>query len=351
MVQKLMDLKHIHLSPKNTFHSIQALPEARWWLPAAALPLGDVEVLKACVLGVDVVLWQIDSNWHAALDQCPHRGAALSAGCVKENTLQCPYHGWQFDAQGACKQIPALPEFAPPAGHGLTTFSVRVYGGMIWVQLRADAAATLPSDFYPAHTAVLQKVGMLHALTQAYDVHTSAPRAVENFLDVSHFGTVHEGWLGDAAHMEVHPYTVETCPQRAKALGVCAWQPQSQATLSQGAWVDYTYEIAHPYCAQLTKLPSTAGGLEESIAMWACPTSPTTCRVWFSLCMADVGQTAQAVKAFQHTIFIQDKPILEAQRPALLPLDTSAEKHSAADRMSAAYRALLVNWRISVGTC
>ena len=343
-------------SPQAAYQTIQSLPEARWWLPAAAMPGSaptalKTSVLKACVLGVDLVLWRTQQGWQAALDQCPHRGAALSAGCVIDQTLQCPYHGWRFDSQGACTHIAALPAFTPPASHGLSTVGAQVFGGMIWVQLCADASALAPRAFYPAHTAALQATGVLHALTQTYEVQTSAPRAVENFLDVSHFGTVHAGWLGDAAHMAVPPYTLETTAQRATALGVRTWQPQSQATLKGGAWVDYVYEVAHPYCAQLSKLPSRAGGLEESIAMWVCPVSPAACRVWFSLCMADIGQTAADVLAFQHTIFMQDKPVLESQRPALLPLDSSAEKHSAADRMSAAYRAMLKAWRMTYGVC
>lgn len=342
---------HIHHSPRSAFASVQPLPEAAWWLPAVAVPLDDTAVVKACVLGVDVVLWRIDGHWCAALDQCPHRGAALSAGCVVGNALQCPYHGWRFDAQGVCAVIPAVPAFTPPLGHGLTTCAAQVYGGMVWVQLRASADAIPPSELYPEHTIALQRAGMLHVLTAAYEVQASAPRVVENFLDMSHFGTVHEGWLGDAEHTAVLPYRVEHSPNRARALGVRAWQPRSQVTLTQGAWVDYRYAVAHPYCAQLTKLPSVPGGVEESIAMWVCPMSPHASRVWFSLCMADQGQTVTAVQAFQDTIFRQDKPVLESQRPLALPLDRAAEKHSAVDGLSAAYRELLRAWQISYGTC
>ncbi|GAX12479.1 hypothetical protein FisN_24Hh053 [Fistulifera solaris] len=43
-------------------------------------------------------------------DRCPHRGAALSEGRVTETGyLQCAYHGWSFDQQGKCVQIPQSP--------------------------------------------------------------------------------------------------------------------------------------------------------------------------------------------------------------------------------------------------
>ncbi len=341
----------IYDSPRAAFDTIHASPEAAWWQPACELPFKDVAA--ACVLGVDVVLWRSASGWHAALDQCPHRGAALSEGCVKGESLQCPYHGWEFNARGACSLIPALPSFSPPASHGLTVLGVCEYAGVLWVQLRPDEDAAQPASLLREHTKSLSAANTLPVLCGPYDVATSAPRVVENFLDLSHFGTVHAGWLGDAAHMALHPYEVQTNAQEAVATGCRVWQPQSQVGLQgadAGTWVDYTYRVAHPYCAMLSKLPQAPGGQSESIAVFTCPVSPTQSRVWFSMVMENIGQTAESVRAFQHTIFMQDAPVLQSQRPALLPLAPSAEKHSAADRMSAAYRGLLRGWGIGFGT-
>ena len=52
---------------------------------------------------------------------------------------------------------------------------------------------------------------------------------------------------------------------------------------------------------------------------------------------------------FQNTIFGQDQPVLESQRPKRLPLAPDAEVHSAADRMSAAYRRFLLGAGIQWG--
>ena len=334
-------------SPINALQQAQSLPDAAWWLPVCSEPATDIA--RAQVLGVDLVLWRAKGAWQAAPDQCPHRGARLSDGCVQANTLRCPYHGWAFDASGACTLVPAQPDFVPPASHGLACVAVRLYAGLLWVQLREDSAKPLPAALYPSHTAAQASTQTLKVLVGPYDVSSSAPRVVENFLDVSHFGTVHAGWLGDAAHMAVPPYEVKADAQQATASGVRVWQPKSQAQLSSGAWVDYTYRVAHPFCAELSKLPENSDAVEESIAVWCAPLSQNATRVWFSLCMADTGQGAQAVRDFQHTIFMQDKPILEGQRPARLPLAPTAERHSAADRMSAAYRNLLRAWGVQAG--
>jgi nitrite reductase/ring-hydroxylating ferredoxin subunit len=39
-------------------------------------------------------------------DRCPHRGASLSLGKIRDKGLSCPYHGWTFDSAGTCIEIP-----------------------------------------------------------------------------------------------------------------------------------------------------------------------------------------------------------------------------------------------------
>jgi len=64
---------------------------------------------KFTLLGQDMVLWW-DSQancWRAFEDQCPHRLAPLSEGRIAEDgLLECPYHGWAFQGDGACERIP-----------------------------------------------------------------------------------------------------------------------------------------------------------------------------------------------------------------------------------------------------
>jgi phenylpropionate dioxygenase-like ring-hydroxylating dioxygenase large terminal subunit len=69
------------------------------------------------------------------------------------------------------------------------------------------------------------------------------------------------------------------------------------------------------------------------------------------LAVADFATEAAQLQAFQHTIFTQDQPVLESQRPACLPLDVRAEVHTAADKASAAYRRFLRQAGIRFGTC
>ncbi|WP_420853008.1 Rieske 2Fe-2S domain-containing protein [Rhodoferax bucti] len=328
----------------------KALKEQSLWHPVAASAALTAVPVAVVLLEQELVLWRdAAGRAHAWVDQCPHRGAKLSLGRVCEGRLECPYHGWQFSAAGQCVHVPALPGFVPPASHAVRTFGVEERYGLVWVQLMPDAAVPLPA-FAAEADAQLRKV-----LCGPYDVATSAPRIVENFLDMAHFGFVHEGWLGMREATAIDDYQVEPTPTGLLATQCLAWQPQSNVHSTAPAQVEYTYEVVAPYTAVLTKVPDTASvalqGFRESIALFICPVTPETSRVWFRLAMADFDSPDSKLQDFQHTIFMQDKPVLESQRPRCLPLDVRAEVHTVADKASSAYRRFLKQETITFGVC
>jgi phenylpropionate dioxygenase-like ring-hydroxylating dioxygenase large terminal subunit len=279
---------------------------ARWWQPVCAeADLGDAP-LALRALGVDLVLWRHGDAVAAFDDRCPHRGARLSLGRVVGDALQCAYHH---------PQPPALGEVP----------SRRVVCG-------------------------------------PYVVETSAPRVVENFLDTSHFAFVHAGWLGDAGHPEVPDHRVAaTADGRPLVDDYLAWQPRAAAAATAGAWVRYRYEVLGPFAALLVKQPQAIDGgpdavdpgvaaLRDAYAAFACALDEERTRVWFLQYTGDATTPDAALQQFQDTIFGQDRPVLESQRPRRLPL-SGGELHSAADRLSAAYRRWLLAQRIDFGVC
>jgi phenylpropionate dioxygenase-like ring-hydroxylating dioxygenase large terminal subunit len=236
----------------------------------------------------------------------------------------------------------------PPAGHRAQAHGCREAHGLVWVQL--DAADVQLPAFDAENDARLRKLNC-----GPYEVRTSAPRIVENFLDMAHFAFVHEGWLGERSATAIAGYKVEDTPRGLRATGCKAWQPQSNLHSTAPALVEYGYEITAPYAALLTKLPpegSTAvAGWREAIALFICPVEPELSRVWFRLAVADFDSPNERLRTFQHTIFEQDRPVLESQSPRRLPLDLRAELHTAADRASSAYRRYLSRLGITFGVC
>jgi phenylpropionate dioxygenase-like ring-hydroxylating dioxygenase large terminal subunit len=323
--------------------------ERHLWHPVAASETIRDAPLAARLLGEDLVLWRDSAGTaHAWPDRCPHRGARLSLGRVEGDHLECPYHGWQFAPSGRCVHVPALPTFQPPASHCVQSFAVREAHGLAWVQL-----APGDTDLPPFAAEVDTRLRKL--LCGPYTVETSAPRIVENFLDMAHFSFVHEGWLGARSRTAIDDYRVEELPTGLRAVECKAWQPQSTMHSIAPAQVEYTYEVTAPYTAFLTKVPEPGtvarGDWREAIALFICPVEEERSMVWFRFAMADFDSPDEKLRAFQDTIFRQDQPVLESQRPRRLPLDLRAELHTSADRASSAYRRYLSRMHITFGTC
>ena len=59
---------------------------------------------------------------------------------------------------------------------------------------------------------------------------------------------------------------------------------------------------------------------------------------------------SEEIRNFQNKIVSQDIPVVESQRPELLPLDLQTELHLKSDRMSIAYRKWLKQLGVSFGT-
>lgn len=329
--------------------------EKELWHPVALSEAVAAQPLAAELLQQPLVLWRDASGAvQAWADRCPHRGARLSLGRVCAGRLECPYHGWQFAPQGRCVQVPALPDFVPPASHTARVYACVEQYGLVWVRMAASHAALTPP--LPAFAAEADT--QLRKLNCGpYDVQTSAPRVLENFLDMAHFGFVHEHWLGSRGTPQIADYQVHSTPTGLRATGCKAWQPHSNLHSTAAALVEYSYEVTAPFAAVLTKLPDANSvpssvaptGYREAIALFICPLSPERSRVWFRLAVADFASDAQTLRDFQHTIFTQDQPVLESQTPKRLPLDLRAEVHTAADKASSAYRRFLSQQAITFG--
>lgn len=312
------------------------------WHPVGiAAHLGVGSMMPAQLLDRPLVIWrERDGQAHAWDDRCPHRGMRLSMGTVKDDGLVCPYHGWAYGGDGRCIHIPALPNLREDHLKArVTRFAVQECYGLIWVCL-GNPTGGVPA-FPEFADERLRKVWC-----GPYDVLSSGPRIIENFLDMAHFAHVHEGILGDKLHAEIPDYEVAFFDDAEYGSGIrarkChAWQPRSNSLADTGGAVEYTYRVVRPLTAILTKEPETQQAFREAISLHLQPQTETSTRAWIILAMTNFEQSDEALRAFQDTIFLQDKPIVENQRPLRLPLATGAEASVACDKLSLAYRRYL----------
>jgi phthalate 4,5-dioxygenase oxygenase subunit len=86
----------------------------RFWLPVALseeLPGPDCVPLRLKIMNEDLVAFRDSKGRVGLLEKyCPHRGASLFFGRNEESGLRCVYHGWKYDVDGRCVDIPNAPE-------------------------------------------------------------------------------------------------------------------------------------------------------------------------------------------------------------------------------------------------
>ncbi|MGH7388342.1 MAG: Rieske 2Fe-2S domain-containing protein [Candidatus Rokuibacteriota bacterium] len=164
-------------------------PRDHWYIAARAGDLGRAPIART-VLGTPLVLFRDAAGRPAALvDRCLHRNMALSAGRVIEGCVECPYHGWRYEADGRCAEIPALGPGRVPGVKPLRAYPAVERDGYVWVFMGAEAAAAGPFRF--PH---LDEPGWT-SFRMTTRVPASAFACVENFLDCPHTVFVHKGWF------------------------------------------------------------------------------------------------------------------------------------------------------------
>lgn len=286
----------------------------------------------------------IRNQWHviSALDEIP-------AGVVSETLLLDERISFTTSPDGECRvwrsssRLPAGTEIDGSAPlNGTEPLPVKPEYGYLWTSLGEP-----PDDLFPLPEYHHPKRRNMNA--GSVGVATSAPRAVENFLDLAHFPYVHEGSLGMMPHTEVVEYDVEVRDGEVHATKCDMMVPKVGANFDDPVVMRYRYRVPHPYCVMLfyDSLPDPS--LEDICAIWVQPMSAEVVRAHNYMGVIDDTSTNTDIKGYQLLIFAQDKPILENQHPKRLPLDPRAETPIRADRSAIAYRRWLSDLGVTYG--
>ena len=213
----------------------------------------------------DPVIW---NQWHviSALDEVP-------AGVVSETLLLDERISFTTSPDGECRvwrsssRLPAGAEIDGPASlNDLDALPVKPEYGYLWTSLGEP-----PDDLFPLPEYHHPKRRNMNA--GSVGVATSAPRAVENFLDLAHFPYVHEGSLGLLPHTEVVEYDVEVRDGEVHATKCDMMVPKVGVNFDDPVVMRYRYRVPHPFCVMLyyDSLPDPS--LEDICAIWVQPMS------------------------------------------------------------------------------
>ncbi|MBT9385184.1 aromatic ring-hydroxylating dioxygenase subunit alpha [Pseudooceanicola sp. CBS1P-1] len=180
----------------------------------------------------------------------------------------------------------------------------------------------------------------------------SGLRVVENFLDMAHFPFVHADILGSEPHTEVLHYTTEIRRDvdEVWATNCKFFQPQMTASRPEGEFAQLIYRVPAPFVVMLYRVVPDSGGVLDAIALFIQPLEEGLCRAQPVMYLTDQTASHTELLRFEQVIFLQDRIIVENQRPLLLPLEPRAEIPTRADGSSVAYRRWLKEKGLTYGT-
>lgn len=303
----------------------------RFWYAIAPMEQLQDTPLAVEVLGRRLAIWR-DRDGHPAAvdDRCCHRSARLSQGRVVDGALQCPYHGWCFDAQGQCVVVPQAPDQAIPKTYRVEHYRCVERYGYAWVCL-GEPLMDIPDIPEAADP-------QFRLIPQFYEPwHCAGLRLMENSFDNAHPHFVHHNTFGiyqepvppdpnsfeetEAGLRMTYVLPVKNSQVQKQNLGM---ESDRTVRISEGTWYmpfTRTLKITYP------------NGLMHLIFTTATPVNDRTSLI-VQFCLrndTEADAAANDIIAFDRAVTLEDKEILEGTDYDV-PLEIRAEQHMKSDR-------------------
>jgi phenylpropionate dioxygenase-like ring-hydroxylating dioxygenase large terminal subunit len=179
----------------------------RYWMPAALseeLPEPDGAPIRVRLLGEDLVAFRDTAGEIGLVDAyCAHRRAPLFYGRNEECGLRCVYHGWKFDTQGNCVDMPS----EPPYSKFRLRVSIKAYptheaGGVVWAYMGPQERMPAPPDYE------WMRAPDTHRRVSKTGEPCNFMQAIEGGIDTAHSSFAHNNDIGNAKLLrsrDTHP--------------------------------------------------------------------------------------------------------------------------------------------------
>ncbi len=293
-----------------------------FWTPVVpSVELGESPYAMQ-VAGQRIVLFRAEGAVHALMDVCPHRGVALSGGKVVRGCLQCPFHGWEFGGDGACRHVPMNPEL-DRGRLSATALPVREIVGLIWVYTGSNPTTE------PHIPEAFSRPGVQYAfLHEEWACHWT--RAMENMLDTPHLPFVHAGTIGRQMKARLTDSSVLT---------------QQITDTEQG--FSFSFQLdGHPPGRLRWARPnnmelfiSDTSTRFVRLHVWCIPTAPDRTLLLVGGCY-DFGVFTSLLVAFNgvnRKVIFEDRAVVESSFPTRVPRPTE-EKSVPTDKVTLRFR-------------
>ena len=183
----------------------------RYWIPAAyshQIAEPDCPPVRVRLLGEDLVAFRDTDGRVGLLDQsCPHRTASLFFGRNEECGLRCVYHGWKFDIDGNCVDLPS----EPPGSNFQDKIRIKSYpcqerGGIVWTYMGGPALKPELPDLEWG------RLPESHRLASRQILQCNWLQGLEGGFDSSHLAFLHGGVAEGS--ITIRPSSYEVVPTK-----------------------------------------------------------------------------------------------------------------------------------------
>lgn len=162
-----------------------------FWIPAC-LPdelVADAPPTRLLLLGEKLIAFRDSSGRVGVMDhRCPHRCASMFFGRNEQNGIRCAYHGWKFDVDGHCVDMPNIPvDQQFKAKVKARAYKTAEHGGLVWVYMGERTEPPPLPDLEVLSLPADQRLITVHQRDCNW------LQSLEGDIDTSHFGFLHVG--------------------------------------------------------------------------------------------------------------------------------------------------------------
>lgn len=295
------------------------------------------------MLGQDFVLFRDTAGKaHCLSNVCVHRGGSLAHGKIKGDCVECPYHGWQFDGEGACKRIPSMgPDANIPNRAKVDSYPTTERYGLIFTFL-----GDLPEQERPPIMNIpdWEEEGWRTTL-QRFEFNFNYERSLENSVDLAHNEFTHSFQLftSDDNQFAIPEFKLEESEDgwengvRLTMPGQATGMRKKAGKTEPGPSNVYT---AFHGVSSFTTLIHPAPQIKLHQYFYETPIDESNTRLFaFNLrnMLLDEASDEMMIKE-NATVAYEDRDVLEPLRPVVTPITNTHETFVPADKPVARYR-------------
>jgi len=316
-----------------------------WYPICTAESLNEQNPQRVEMLGVRLVAFRDEEGAaHVLADTCIHRGGSLSGGKVIGSSVQCPYHGWEFDGTGKCTKIPSMEGTKTPGRAKVDAYPVQEKYGIVFAFL-----GDLPEDERPPMQAVneLDQEGWAFSGPVVFEIEGYYQRSMENGLDPVHNEFVHPAQ--GAPRLDENQLTIEESEWGGKFIARFGDLMDAEShdqvvdraetgNLSAGSW--------HTGPNHMVTEIHIPGGFSFIQYFYEAPISKTRTRIFFVNMRNNALDSAQ--DDFFNDSFMkvahEDRVVIEDLWPKRTPDTLTRELMTPGDAAVVKYREFLSKW-------